>query len=148
MPQTYVDLEYHVIFSTHEQRPFIASGIRQRLYDYIGGILKNERCVLLAAGGTEDHVHLLISTHTQMAIADLMRAVKAKSSKWIHENFPNKADFQWQAGYGAFSVSRSNREIVMKYIDSQKEHHRKISFKEELASILKKCGVQFDPKYL
>ena len=148
MPQTYSNLDYHVIFSTHERRPFITPDIRQRLYDYIGGILKNERCVLLAAGGTADHVHLLISTHTQIAVADFMRAAKAKTSKWIHETYPPKRDFQWQAGYGAFTVSRSNREKVMKYIDEQEEHHKKISFRDEFAAILKKCGVEFDAKYL
>ncbi len=117
MAQTFTDLDYHVIFSTHERRPFITPDIRGRLYDYIGGILKNERCVLIAAGGTVDHVHLLISTHTQITVADLMRVVKAKSSKWIHETYPTKQEFQWQAGYGAFRVTVPIVKETIRYIE-------------------------------
>ena len=148
MSQTFSNLEYHVIFSTHDRRPTIPVEMRNRLYDYIGGILKNERCVLRSAGGTADHVHLLISTHTQIPIADLMRIVKAKSSKWIHDTFREHSKFSWQAGYGAFTVSRSNREKVKKYIGAQEGHHKKLSFREELMTLLKKSGVYFDPQYL
>ncbi len=148
MPQTFTNLDYHVIFSTHERRPYITPDIRERLYEYIGGILKNEQCVLLAAGGTTDHVHLLISTHTQITMADLMRTVKAKSSKWIHEAYPAKREFRWQSGYGAFTVSRSHRGRIRKYIKEQEEHHKRLSSREELAAILEKCGIQFNHKYL
>ena len=148
MSQTFSNLEYHIIFSTQDRRSTIPPEMQNRLYDYVGGILKTERCVLLAVGGTADHVHLLISTHTQIAVADLMRMVKSKSSKWIYETFPEHKDFHWQAGYGAFTVSRSIRDQVEKYIGAQEEHHRKFSFRDELAALLKKCGVEFDPRYL
>jgi len=147
MSQTFTNLEYHIIFSTQDRRSTIPLEIQNRLYDYIGGILKNERCVLFAAGGTTDHVHLLISTHTQIAVADLLRIVKSKSSKWLHETFPEQKYFRWQAGYGAFTVSRSNHDQVEKYIGAQDQHHRRFSFRDELAALLKKCGVEFDPQY-
>jgi len=147
MSQTFFNLEYHIIFSTQDRRSTIPPEIQNRLYDYFGGILKNERCVLLAAGGTADHVHLLISMHPQIAVADLMRIVKAKSSKWLHETFPEHKDFRWQAGYGAFTVSRSNRDQVKQYLGVQEDHHRKLSFRDELAALLKKCAVELDPRY-
>src|SRR5262245_44322871 len=104
----------------------------------MGGIARNEKCVLLAAGGVPDHVHLLVSLSKEIAVADVLRLIKTNSSKWIHETFPAMASFAWQAGYGAFSVSYSNTDAVKRYIANQAEHHRVKTFQEEFVMFLKR----------
>jgi putative transposase len=113
-----------------------------------GGIIKNEKGALIAAGGTPDHVHLLAGSHPDKAVADIVRLIKANSSKWVHENFPPQSAFAWQAGYGAFSVSRSNLDEVRRYIENQDEHHRRVSFEEEFRQFLDRHGIAYDPRYL
>ena len=124
MPQSLASLNFHLVFSTKNRQPLIDPEIQERLYEYIGGILRAEKSVLLAAGGMPDHVHLLVSLSRELSIADTLRLVKANSSKWVHETFPHRQNFGWQAGYGAFSVSFSNLPEVKKYIAGQAEHHR------------------------
>jgi len=148
MGQSYTCLRYHVIFSTKNRRPQITPDLRQRLYDYMGGIIKGENGRLIASGGTPDHVHLLISLHPQTSVAEIMRLMKTNSSKWTHETFPRKADFAWQTGYGAFSVSHSNLGQVQRYITNQEEHHRQVSFEEEFVAFLRRHGVDHEEKYL
>jgi putative transposase len=126
--QTLTCLHYHLVFSTKNRLPQITADLRERLYDYMGGIIKGERGVLFAAGGAEDHVHLLVALPAQPSLADFMRLIKTNSSKWVHETFASHRDFAWQSGYGAFSVSRSNDDHVRQYIAAQAEHHRRISF--------------------
>src|SRR5438093_4745116 len=104
MPQSFAAVYVHVVFSTKNRSPMIRSDWRERLFQYIGGIVGNRRGELLAAGGTADHVHLLISLGREWSLADLLRDLKAGSSKWVHDNFPGDRDFAWQAGYGAFSI--------------------------------------------
>ena len=99
MAHSYTRLYYHVVFATKNRQPWIATDMRQRLYDYMGGIIKGENGDLLAAGGTDDHVHLLLALHPQTSVADAMRLVKTNSSKRIHGDFPDKAKFAWQPGY-------------------------------------------------
>ncbi|MGQ9651637.1 MAG: IS200/IS605 family transposase [Phycisphaerae bacterium] len=108
MGQTLTCLHYHLVFSTKNRLPQITADSPERLYDYMGGIIKGERGILFNAGGTEDHVHLLVSLPAQPSVADFLRLVKTNSSKWIHETFEQHRAFAWQSGYGAFSVSRSN----------------------------------------
>ena len=108
MPQSLASLNFHLVFSTKNRQPLIGGEIRSRLYEYLGGILRAEKSVLLAAGGMPDHVHLLVSLSRELSIADTLRIVKANSSKWIHGMFPDRHQFTWQSGYGAFSVSHSN----------------------------------------
>ena len=98
--------------------------------------------------GTSDHVHLLVSMPATITIAEMMRIVKAKSSRWVREQFSSERAFAWQAGYGAFSVNHSNVEAVKEYIACQEEHHRKVSFQEELLSFLRKQGIEFDERYI
>ncbi len=148
MPQSYTCLHYHIIFGTKERRLSLAADLRRRVLDYIGGIIKNERGALIAAGGTQDHVHLLAGFHPEKAVADILRVVKTNSSRWVHNTFPDQAVFAWQAGYGAFSVSRSNLEQVQCYIANQEEHHRKVSFEEEFRQFLDRHGITYDPQYL
>ena len=147
MGQSYTSLTVHLIFRTKDDRARIASEIAPRLYEYFGGIVRNHNGQLLAAGGMPDHVHLLVGMHPQTAVADLVRVIKANSSKWVHETL-GLADLGWQTGYGAFTVSHSNRKDVRRYIATQAEHHRRVPFEEEFALFLKRHGVAYDPRYL
>ena len=148
MPQSLVCLPVHFVFSTKGREPWIGDEWADRLYGYIGGIAHAEKCQLLAAGGMPDHIHLLISVARTIALADLMRVVKANSSKWVHETFPTHGAFAWQEGYSVFSVSKSQEEIVKKYIAGQAEHHKKEDFKSELLRILRAHGVECDQKHV
>lgn len=147
MGQSFTSLTVHVIFSTKDRRPLITPEIAARLYDYVGGIVRNLNGQLLAAGGTADHLHLLVAIHPQTGVAELVRVIKANASKWVRETL-QVTDFAWQTGYGAFTVSHSNREDLRRYIDTQVEHHRRVSFEEELVAFLKRHGVAYDPRYL
>ena len=148
MGQSYTCLYYHAVFGAKGRQPLITAPIRTRLYDYIGGIIKHDDGRLLAAGGTANHVHLLISLHPRTSLAEAMRLVKANSSKWLHDTFSDQAAFAWQAGYGAFSVSHSNIEQVKRYITNQEEHHRRVSFEEEFVAFLRRHGIGYDEHYL
>jgi len=148
MGDTLTCLHYHLIFSTKSRLPQITDELRERLYGYIGGLVQAEHGCLLAAGGTEDHVHLLVSFPAQPAVADFVRLIKTNSSKWIHETFANQGEFAWQSGYGAFSVSRSNDGDVRRYIAVQREHHRRVGFQEEFLEFLHRHEVKYDERYI
>ncbi|HVP11169.1 MAG TPA: IS200/IS605 family transposase [Phycisphaerae bacterium] len=148
MPQSYVCSFHHIVFSTRQHLRHITADLRQRLYDYMGGIIARENGRLMAAGGTEDHVHLLVSINPQTALSELLRVLKANASKWVHETFPGKRDFAWQDGYGAFSVSFSNVDRVKEYIAGQAEHHRRLSFEEEFMEFLKRHQIPYDERYI
>jgi REP element-mobilizing transposase RayT len=128
--------------------PDIAADLQPRLFAYFGGILRDLKCVLLAAGGIEDHVHLLVSLSREVSVAQTVREIKANSSRWVHESFPERRSFAWQNGYGAFSVSRSQLESVKAYLANQREHHRKQTFQKEFIALLKKHDIQYDERYL
>ena len=146
MPGTYSQLLLHVVFSTKGRTPWITAEVAERLYPYLGGIVRAEKGVLIRLGGVEDHVHMYLRWRPDGSISDLMRTVKSRSSKWVHETSPNLAMFAWQEGYSVFSVSTSQEEAVKKYIAQQAEHHRKEDFKSELLRILRAHGVEFDEK--
>jgi len=142
----HISLHSHFVFSTKHREPLIAHEWQQRLYEFIGGIARNKKCRLIAAGGMSDHVHLLIGMHQSIAPADLMRVIKSNSSVWVHEELKQVLD--WQNSYGAFSVSKSGLDDVINYINSQDEHHRTMSFKDEYLAFLKKHEIDFDPRYV
>ena len=148
MPGTYSQLLLHIVFTTKARAPWITRDVAERLYPSIGGIVRAERGVLYDIGGIEDHEHLYLRWRPDGPISDLMRTVKARSSKWLHEEFPALRDFAWQEGYSVFSVSKSQEEAVKKYIAGQAEHHKKEDFKSELLRILHAHGVEFDEKYI
>jgi REP element-mobilizing transposase RayT len=148
MPGTYSQILLHIIFSTKHREPWITPEIAERLYPYIGGIVRSEKGVLCDIGGVEDHVHMYLRWRTDSSISDLMRTVKARSSKWIHETFPALHAFAWQEGYSVFSVSKSQEEAVKKYIAGQVEHHKKEDFKTEVLRFLRMHGIEFDEKYV
>jgi REP element-mobilizing transposase RayT len=148
MPGTHHNLKFHLIFSTKYRLPFLRDDVRPRIHEYLGGIIRHERGHPLEIGGVADHVHILFSWRTDEAISVLARNLKANSSRWIHETFPDLREFSWQEGYAIFSVSESVSERVREYVRGQEEHHRKKTFQEELAEFLRAHRVEYDEKYL
>ena len=146
MGSSYVSLHYHLVFSTKERHPFIGSGWRPHLHQYLGGTVRGLRAEPRSIGGVEDHVHLLVSLDANHRIKDFLRELKKASSVWAAgEHCPH---FAWQEGYAAFTVSASHQDRVRRYIESQPEHHRKRGFIDELRILLEKHGIRYDPKYL
>jgi REP element-mobilizing transposase RayT len=135
----------HVIFSTKNRRKMIPRELQPRLWAYLAGIGKNHEMSVLAAGGTENHVHILFYLPPKLALAKAVLLLKANSSKWMSEQGKG---FSWQEGYGAFSVSSSHLDQVVRYIENQEVHHRKRNFEEEFLALLRKHGVDYDPKYV
>jgi putative transposase len=147
MPSTHLSLHYHIVFSTKDRVSIIAAEWRERLCPYLGGVVRNIEGVPESIGGTSDHVHLLTGLRATACLADVVRDVKAVSSRWVHEEIGERA-FAWQEGYGAFTVSASQREQVREYIARQEEHHRKRTFQEEYLELLQRSGVEYDERYL
>lgn len=148
MPGTYTNLLYHLVFSTKERRPLITDRFREDLYKYMGGIVRGEDGVLIEIGGIADHVHLLVKLKPVVALSDFMRVLKANSSKWVNEEKLKIRGFGWQDGYAAFTVSESQVLRIVKYIQNQEAHHRRIAFQGELLTLLKKHKISFDERYL
>ena len=147
MSSTYLSLHYHLVFGTKGREPFIRPEWRARLHDYLGGTVRGLGGFPQGIGGVADHVHLLFGLRATHCLSDVMREVKKASSVWVHDEIGLRA-FAWQEGYSAFTVSASAREAVQHYIANQEEHHRVRSFHEELVEMLKRAGVDYDPKYL
>lgn len=148
MGQTFVAMYSHIIFSTKHRTPLIARSWRDALYAYMAGVSQGLGCTQLAIGGIEDHVHLLISMKPTVCLSELVRDVKAASSRWVHETRDGGNAFEWQRGYAAFSVSTSNMEGVKTYLASQVEHHRIRTFKEELLEFLERHQIPYDDRYI
>lgn len=149
MPQSYTNLLYHIVYSTKERQPIISPDLQLRLYNYIGGMIRQRGGICLAIGGMADHVHILVKLRPDKALSDVLRDIKANSTGWMHDVFPQMTDFSWQRGYGAFTVSSSQVEKVRNYILNQDEHHRKYgTFRDEFIKILQANGIDFDEKFL
>jgi REP element-mobilizing transposase RayT len=118
------------------------------VHPYLGGILREIHAAPIVIGGTADHVHILTRLPADLAVADCLRAVKANSSRWVKEKWPQRRGFAWQGGYGAFSVSESRQGAVIGYIQDQARHHRRISFQDEFLALLKNHAVEFDERYI
>jgi REP element-mobilizing transposase RayT len=147
MPSTHLSLHYHIVFSTKDRAPLITTEWRDRLHAFLGGTIKTLDGIPQAIGGVADHVHLLIGLPATHCLADLMRDLKAVSSRWVHETL-GQHSFAWQEGYGAFTVGASQREAVCDYIRRQKEHHQSRTFQEEYLALLSRGGVKYDERYL
>jgi putative transposase len=141
MSHTHAANFVHCVFSTKERRDLVPAELQEQLYAYLVGIADNLGFKILAAGGTSNHVHLLIGLPTALTLAEVVQKLKANSSRWLGEN---GVRFEWQKGYGAFSVSPSLLATVQAYIRNQAEHHRKRSFEEEFRALLDKSGVAYD----
>lgn len=145
MPHTYCTNLIHCVFSTKERTNSIADNIREQLFAYLFGIAKNLHVEILALGGTANHIHILIAVPTKESLSDIIRDLKANSSRWMSEKHH---EFSWQQGFGAFSVSPSQVQTVKRYIRNQAEHHTKRNFEEEFLLLLKKSGIDYDPQYV
>ena len=148
MAGTYTNLLFHIVFSTKRRTGLITPELEPDLYAYIGGVIRNQGGKLLDAGGMNDHIHLLLKSKPNVALSDLVRNIKANSSKWINESKWKIRKFGWQDCFAAFTVSESQVEIVSKYIQSQMVHHRRRDFKAELLFLLKKNHCEFDEALL
>lgn len=145
---TYSQIYIQVVFAVKNREALIANAWEERVYQYITGIVQNKGQKMLAINGMPDHLHFFIGMKPNCCLSDLVREVKKSSNEMINENRLSKSKFNWQEGYGAFSYSHSQIDNVVKYVMNQKEHHRKISFKEEYIDFLKKYAVEYDEKYL
>ncbi len=145
---SYVSAYFHCVFSTKERRPLITPELRERLWPFLGGIARQNKMKAVEIGGVEDHVHILLSLPATIPVSKAMQLIKGGSSKWVHETFPDQRLFAWQEEYGTFSVSVSQLDKTIAYIRSQPEHHRKMTFQEEILTLLKKHGIEYDERYL
>lgn len=143
MSHTYASVLAHCVFSTKGRRDLIHDPIA--LWHYLALVARDKRLLLMAAGGTKNHVHLLLAVPPALCLATALRDLKAHSSRWIGEHGHR---FAWQEGYGPFSVSQSQRQVVIDYIDRQEEHHRKGTFEQEFVTLLRKAGIEYDPKFI
>lgn len=148
MPGTYSQILLHVVFSTKRRESWITRDIAERLYPYLGGIIRAQRGTLYDIGGIEDHIHLYFRWRPDASISHLMRELKSCSSLWIHQTMPSLKAFAWQEGYSVFTVSKSQEEAVKRYIATQEEHHRKEDFRSELLRLLRAHEVEFDERYV
>ncbi len=143
MAHTHTSNLVHCVFSTKERRNSIPDP--PRLWQYVGGVARQKNILLLAAGGTTNHLHLLISLPPTLTLSKAVQELKGNASRWLNEQ---KRGFAWQQGYSAFSVSHSQRQTVIDYIDSQTEHHAKWSFEQEYLTLLKKSGIPYDSRFV
>ena len=148
MAHTYTSLHYHIVFSTRGRRNLIPQAMLGRLHSYMGGIVRHLKGSAISVGGTMNHVHLLATLPSVAAIAQIVGKIKANSSRWSHDEIPEMADFGWQEGYAAFTVSRSKIDTVAKYVAAQMKHHEAMSFEEEFVEFLRKHGVEYDPQHV
>ncbi|MBC8870182.1 MAG: IS200/IS605 family transposase [Planctomycetes bacterium] len=149
MAQSLVKNLIHLVYSTKHRKPWIHDDVRDRLFAYQAGIFKQWESPALVIDGVEDHVHALFSLSKNHALKKIVEEVKKGSSKWMKtDDAAGNKDFQWQAGYGGFSVSQSNVEEVRKYIENQAEHHRRMTFQDELRALFERHGIEFDERYV
>ena len=148
MPQSLAKNLIHLIFSTKNRERLLTDASRPDLHAYMATVLKNMDCPALIINSVEDHVHVLFLLHRTVALSSAVGDLKSTSSKWLKTQSDALTAFSWQKGFGAFSVSESNVEAVIQYIANHEEHHRKVSFKDELRSFLEKHGVEYDERYL
>ena len=148
MAQSLSRILVHVILGTKDRVPLLTPDIRAELHPYLAVVLCDKDCPSVRVGGVEDHVHLFFGLSRTLTVAKLVETIKTASSKWIKTKGPQFARFHWQGGYGAFSVSQSDAEAVVRYIDSQVEHHRRMTFQDEFRKFLERYQVPYDERYV
>ncbi|HEV8131130.1 MAG TPA: IS200/IS605 family transposase [Acidobacteriota bacterium] len=148
MAHTLTDLIAHIVFSTKNRHPFIDAELKDRLFPYLGGIVRQLGGKCLIVNGVADHVHLLVHYPPMRCVSKLLGILKSNSTGWVRETWPRRLSFAWQTGYSAFSVSQSNTSDVYNYIANQERHHRRISFQDELRMLLQKHQIAYDERFL
>ena len=149
MPNSYHRIIVHIVFSV-KYRQYLIHKIEGDLYKYISGVVQSSKnkSKLIAIGGAPDHVHLLVGIHPTICVSELVKDIKISSSVWINSQDIYMGKFHWQDGYGAFSLGESNLPAAINYIQNQKEHHKRVSFHDEMIAFLKKYNIEFDEKFL
>lgn len=145
---SYTNLIVHYVFGTKGRRNSIPQAHEEDLFEYIGGIIRNKEGHQIEIGGTPNHVHILTALHQTYSISEVVREVKANSTRFMKEEIPSIETFRWQSEYGAFSVSESKVPEVRKYIQNQKKHHREMTFREEFERLLVNHGIDYDEEFL
>ena len=148
MSNTYTQIHIHTVFAVQNRLPKIDKTWQDRLYQYLIAIIQNHGHKVLSIGGMPDHVHILFGFRPTQSLSVLMQNLKRNSSEWINKNKLAKGRFYWQAGYGAFSYSKSQIPKVAKYIENQEKHHSKRTFEDEYKKILSDFGIEYDEKYI
>jgi REP element-mobilizing transposase RayT len=149
MSQSLANVVIHLVFSTKNRKPFLRdTECREEMHRQLGGSSKTLNCPTIIVGGTEDHVHVLARQSRTISLADWIKEIKRTSSLWIKDRDVHFKGFQWQAGYGAFSVSQSNVDQLAAYIKNQEEHHRRFDFKAEFRRLLERHGIEYDERYV
>ncbi len=148
MANTYSQINIHCVFAVKGRENIISESFRDNLHKYMSGILAKDNAFPLAVNGWKDHIHVFFELNPNSRISDLMRMLKASSSKWINENKLVRGKFQWQEGYGAFSYSRSQRNDVIQYIINQEDHHKTKTFREEYLDMLAKFHIEYKDEYV
>ena len=145
---SFTQIYYHIVFSKKNREPVLKPEMREEMFRYIRGIIQNKGCHLYRINGVEDHLHILTSLDPKIPLADLVKDLKLATSKWIKESKAFPQFSHWQDGYGAFTHCHKEKDRIVEYIKGQVEHHRKVSFHQELRKLLVEAGVEFDEKYL
>lgn len=148
MANTYTQMYIQIVFAVKRRQNLIQKKWKDELHKYICGIVNGKGQKVYAIGGVEDHIHILVSIKPNIAISDLVRDIKANSSKWINENEFVRGKFQWQEGFGAFSYAQSQLDNVIAYINNQEKHHQKKTFKNEYLTLIQKFNIEYDEIYL
>ena len=148
MADTYTQIFYHVVFAVRNRESLIVPEIKDELYKYISGIITNQKQKLFIINGMPDHVHILMNCKPNMNLSDNIRDIKEHSTKFINDKKIIKGKFYWQAGFGAFTVSKKDVSMVLNYIKNQEEHHKKKTFREEYLEFLKENEIEFKEEYL
>ena len=149
MAQSLSRLWTHLIFSTKDRFPFLRDrGLRGEMHAYLTEMLRVHDCETLIVGGVEDHTHSLFALSRTHSIASVVKEVKRTSSGWVKTTSRKMSKFHWQAGYASFSVSQSNLTDVIRYIENQEEHHKRVTFQDEYRAFLNAYGIEFDERYL
>jgi REP element-mobilizing transposase RayT len=148
MANTYTQIHIQAIFAVQNRQSLIQQDWQESLYKYITGIVKNNNHKVLQINGMPDHVHLFIGMRPSQSLSALMKAVKGDSSEWINKEGFARGKFSWQAGYGAFSYAKSQVPRVIRYIQNQKEHHRKKTFTEEYLDFLMAFEIEYDERFV
>jgi REP element-mobilizing transposase RayT len=145
---TYTQIIYQIVFSTKNREPVLSKDNRSKLFEYIVGIFKNNKCHLYRINAVEDHVHIISHLHPTVALASLVKDIKIASSVFIKDKALFKYFVGWQEGYGAFTYSFRDKDKLIEYVKNQEEHHKKFTFREEYIALLNEHGIEFDEKYL
>ena len=144
----YCQIFYQIVFGTKNRKPTIKEANCRELYQYISGIIKNHKCKLYRINGTEDHIHIFSDLHPTVCLSDYVKKIKVASSTWMTESVKFPKFESWQEGYGAFTYSIREKEMIINYVKNQKEHHKQESFCDEFKRLLIESGIEFDEKYL